>query len=175
MKSVTAKTNTLRRAVATASLRAAQATIERLQSNDLPKKDVLPVARVAGVCAAKRTTDLIPYCHPVPIDSVEISFEVGDDRIDISAAVEAVWKTGVEMEALAAATVAALTIYDMLKPVDTHILIENVKLESKRGGKREFSRRARKGLKAAVIVTSDSTYEGTREDRSGRLVCQRLE
>lgn len=175
MKSVSAKTNTFRRAVASTRVRAAARTIERLQANDLPKKDVLIVARVAGIAAAKKTADIIPYCHPLPIDSVEISFDVGEDRVHISATVEAIWKTGVEMEALTAVTAAALTVYDMLKPVDTDLEIESVKLESKRGGKREFSRRAPKGLKAAVIVTSDSTHDGTREDKSGKLICQRLE
>ena len=114
MKSVTAKTSTLRRAVATARIKTTARTVERLNSNDLPKKDVLPVARVAGTSAAKRTSEIIPYCHPVPIDSIEISFDVQEDCIDVSASVEAIWKTGVEMEALTAVSVAALTIYDML-------------------------------------------------------------
>jgi molybdenum cofactor biosynthesis protein MoaC len=175
MKSVTSKISTLRRARATACVRANPKTIELLRTNDLPKKDVLVVARVAGTTAAKKTPDLIPYCHPLPIGAVEIGFEVHEDRIDIRSMVEAVWKTGVEMEALTAASVAALTIYDMLKPVDKNLTIESVRLDEKRGGKTDYRKRAPKGFKAAVIVTSDSTHQGTREDRSGKLIVERLE
>jgi molybdenum cofactor biosynthesis protein MoaC len=170
MKSVTAKTSTLRRASATARVQSTPETIARMQSNDLPKKDVLVVARVAATSAVKKTSELIPYCHPIPIDSVEVTFRVGDDHVDIYASVEAIWKTGVEMEALAAASTAALTIYDMLKPVDKNIVIESVKLQEKRGGKTSFKDRVPEGFKAAVIVTSDGTHQGTREDKSGRII-----
>jgi molybdenum cofactor biosynthesis protein MoaC len=175
MKSVTAKTSTLRRAVAIGRVKASTAAIERLRSNDLPKKDVLAVARVAGTHCAKKTFEIIPYCHPLPVDLVEIIFETGDNHVDIRATVEAVAKTGVEMEALTAVSTAALTIYDMLKPIDTGIEIQSVKLESKKGGKREFPQRFPKGFQASVLVTSDGTFEGTREDRSGQIIRQRLE
>jgi molybdenum cofactor biosynthesis protein MoaC len=175
MKSVTSKTTTLRRASASARVRAAAETIARMRSNDLPKKDVLIVARVAATSAVKKTSELIPYCHPIPIDSVEVEFEVGEDSVGITAAVEAVWKTGVEMEALTAASTAALTVYDMLKPVDKNIVIESVKLEKKRGGKSTFTDGVPPDFKAAVIVTSDGTFQGTREDRSGKVICERLE
>jgi molybdenum cofactor biosynthesis protein MoaC len=174
MKSVTSKTTTLRRASASARVRTTAETIARLQSNDLPKKDVLIVARVAATSAVKKTSELIPYCHPIPIDSVEVSFEVGSDAVEIAASVEAIWKTGVEMEALTAASTAALTIYDMLKPVDTDIVIESVKLEKKRGGKSSFRDTVPPDFKAAVIVTSDGTFAGTREDKSGRIIRERL-
>ncbi len=150
-------------------------TIKRLQANDVPKKDILIVARVAGVMAAKKTPDLIPYCHPIPIDSVEIEFEVLADRINITASVEAIWKTGVEMEALTAASAAALTIYDMLKPIDKEIEIVSTKLLSKKGGKTDFEQKFPKNFKAAVIVTSDSTSKGTRQDSSGKIIKERLE
>jgi len=104
-----------------------------------------------------------------------VSFETGDDRVDISVTVSAIWKTGVEMEALTAASAAALTIYDMLKPVDTALEISTVRLESKRGGKTDFSDRPPEGFRAAVIVTSDGTAAGKREDRSGVIIRQRLE
>jgi molybdenum cofactor biosynthesis protein MoaC len=175
MKSVTSKISTLRRATAAACVRANSRTIERLLSNDLPKKDVLVVARVAATAAAKRTPDLIPYCHPLPIGAIDVDFDVHEDRVDIRCTVEAVWKTGVEMEALTAASVAALTVYDMLKPVDTEMVIEGVRLEEKRGGKRDFGKRAPKGFTAAVLVTSDSTFQGKREDRSGTIIREHLE
>lgn len=175
MKSVTSKINTLRRAHAVGRVNAAPATIDRMQANDLPKTDVLIVARVAAVAAAKKTPDIIPYCHPLPIDSVVVDFDVHTDHIDIGVTVEAIWKTGVEMEALTAVSAAALTIYDMLKPIDKDIEISNVKLEEKRGGKSDFQRRVPKGFSAAVIVVSDSVTDGTREDRSGRVIREHLE
>jgi len=175
MKSVSTKPSTFRRAVAVGQLRAAEQTIERMKSNDLPKKDVLVVARVAAVGAVKKTPEIIPYCHPLPIDAVDVEFDVAADHIDIRVSVEAVWKTGVEMEALAAVSAAALTIYDMLKPIDTNIVIENIRLDSKKGGKKTYPRRAPADLKAAVVVTSDGTFSGEREDRSGRAIQERLE
>jgi cyclic pyranopterin phosphate synthase len=175
MKSISSKTTTLRRARAVGCVRTAPESIRRLEANDLPKKDVLVVARVAAIAAAKRTSDLIPYCHPLPIDSVDVEFAVSDDRIDIAVTVEATWKTGVEMEALSAVSVAALTIYDMLKPVDTGLVIDAVKLEEKRGGKSDFQRRVPPKFKAAVIVTSDDTHAGRREDKSGRLIVELLQ
>jgi molybdenum cofactor biosynthesis protein MoaC len=174
LKSVTSKTTTLRRASARARVRTKPGTIERMQANDLPKKDVLIVARVAATSAVKKTADLIPYCHPIPIDFVEVTFDVGKDAIEISASVEAIWKTGVEMEALTAATTAALTVYDMLKPVDKEIVIEEVRLEKKKGGKSSFKDKVPPGFKAAVIVTSDGTSAGKREDKSGRIILERL-
>jgi len=146
-----------------------------MRANDLPKKDVLIVARVAATAAVKKTSELIPYCHPIPIDAVTVSFEVGDDHVDVTTTVEAIWKTGVEMEALTAASTAALTIYDMLKPIDQNIVIETVKLDRKRGGKSSFKDRVRDGFKAAVIVTSDGTSAGEREDKSGRVIRERLQ
>lgn len=175
MKNISSKTTTLRRARAVGCVRAAPESIRRLEANDLPKKDVLIVARVAAIAAAKKTWVLIPYCHPLPIDSVDVDFTVGEDRIDIVATVEATWKTGVEMEALSAVSVAALTIYDMLKPIDQDLAVDAVKLEEKRGGKSDFHRRVPPKFTAAVIVTSDDTHAGRREDKSGRLVAGRLQ
>jgi molybdenum cofactor biosynthesis protein MoaC len=175
MKSVTSKPTTLRRASATARVKASADAVARMRANDLPKKDVLVVARVAGVTAAKNTPDLIPYCHPIPVDSVEIDFVLGEATIDITATVEAIWKTGVEMEALTAATAAALTVYDMLKPVDTNLEISSVRLVEKRGGKSDFRERIPEGFVASVIVTSDGTHAGTRKDRSGQVIRERLE
>jgi len=175
MRSVTDKTPTLRRATASGRVMASHEALRRMQDNDLPKKDVLAVARVAAVTAAKNTPDIIPYCHPLPLDSVIADFNVLDDVVEIEVTVEAVCKTGVEMEAITAVTAAALTIYDMLKPVDKNMEIGSIKLESKHGGKSEFTDRPPGNFKAAVIVTSDGTHAGKREDRSGVVIRERLQ
>jgi molybdenum cofactor biosynthesis protein MoaC len=175
MKSITNKISTLRTAVAVSTLLAKPETMERLKANDLPKKDVLVVARTAGVMAAKKTQEWIPYCHPIPIDWVDIEFETLKDRVVVTAAVEAIWKTGVEMEALVAASAAALTLYDMLKPIDKEMEIVSTKLLSKKGGKSDFVEKIPPNFKAAVIVTSDGTAKGARQDQSGKIIKQRLE
>jgi cyclic pyranopterin phosphate synthase len=174
MRRITHKTTTLRRAVARGSVRASRETIARLLENTTSKPDVLVVARVAAMSAVKKTADLIPYCHPVPIDAVDVTFEPHDGTVEITVAVEAVARTGVEMEALTAVSVAALTIYDMLKPDDRAVVIEQIRLETKTGGRSDRSRAVRPGLKAAVVVASDGVSRGEREDRSGALAVERL-
>jgi molybdenum cofactor biosynthesis protein MoaC len=174
MKSVTEKIETLRSAKAVSVVTAGKDTLDRLTRNDLPKKDVLPVARTAGILAAKKTSEIIPYCHPIPLDYIQIEFSLTENRIEIEATVETVGKTGVEMEALTAASVAALTVYDMLKPVDSNLEIVSTKLVEKRGGKSDFREKFSKTFKAAVIVTSDGTYKGSRQDKSGQIIRERL-
>lgn len=175
MKSVTDKIDTLRGAKAQAIVQTKAESIGRIRSNDLPKKDVLAIARAAGVLAAKKTADLIPYCHPIPIDFIEIEFTLESNHILIESSVETVWKTGIEMEALTAASVAALTIYDMLKPVDANVEIVSVKVTEKYGGKSDFKEFVPKNFRAAVIVTSDSTFAGKRKDKSGQIIKECLE
>ena len=174
MRSVLNKIETLRCASAVSTIKASPEAIARLKANDLPKKDVLIVARVAGILAAKKTHELIPYCHPIFIDHAEIEYEVSDDQIAVRSTVRVIAKTGVEMEALTASSVAALTIYDMLKPVDKDMEIVSTKLLEKRGGKSDLIEKVPQDLKAAVIVSSDSTAKGTRSDKSGRLIEERL-
>ena len=118
-----------RRAVARAEVRMAPATAQRLR--ELPKGDALATAQLAGIMAAKRTSELIPLCHPLPLDHVEVSLEVGADSVAIVAAAETTAHTGVEMEALTAATVAALTVYDMAKAIDKEMAIAEVRLLEK--------------------------------------------
>jgi len=174
MRSVTRKIETLRRAIAESRVQAKPETLKRLLANDVPKKDILPIARAAGVMAAKKTPELLPYCHPIAIDSVEIELDVRESFILIHASVEAVAKTGVEMEALTAASVTALTLYDMLKPIDTTLEITGTKLLLKEGGKTSFQEKIPANFKAAVIVTSDSTSRGNRQDKSGKVILERL-
>jgi cyclic pyranopterin phosphate synthase len=129
MVNVGSKPLTRRRARAGAVVRMDPKTARRLR--ELPKGDALASARLAGIMAAKRTSELIPLCHPLPLSGIELSLDVGYDRVEIVAEVETVAQTGVEMEALVAASVAALTIYDMAKGVDRGLVVEEVRLLEK--------------------------------------------
>ena len=129
MVDVGAKPESRRRAVATARVRMAAATAERLR--DLPKGDALATAELAGIMAAKRTSELIPLCHQLTLSVVEVSAEAGDGAVEITARAETVAQTGVEMEALVAASVAALTVYDMAKAIDKEMVVEQVRLVEK--------------------------------------------
>jgi len=136
MVDTSAKPETLREARASGHVRMAPATITLIQDRKLAKGDVLEVARLAGIMAAKRTGELIPLCHPLPITSATVDFAFeGDDLLTIEAVVRVFGRTGVEMEALTAVSVAALTVYDMCKSVDRGITIERIRLEEKSGGR----------------------------------------
>ncbi len=174
MRDISAKYATLRTATARVAIRVAPATLRLLRQGKLPKGDPLPVARVAAIQAAKNTAQIIPYCHPVPVDFVGIEFQVSRNRIEATAQVKAVGKTGVEMEALTAASVAALTLYDMLKPVDDQLEILGVQLLEKTGGKSDFQNVFPTPPRAAVLVMSDSIAAGRKKDLSGRLIVDRL-
>lgn len=131
MVDVGAKPPQLRRAVATGELRCAPATIRLLKKQALPKGDVLACARIGGIMAAKKTAELIPLCHPLALDKVSVDFVVKRDRILITAEARLTGKTGVEMEALTAVSVAALTLYDMMKAVDKAMVIGEVRVSLK--------------------------------------------
>src|ERR1700734_2760170 len=136
MVDVSAKPETERIARASGLVRMQDATFALIKDRGLAKGDVLEVARLAGIMAAKRTGDLIPLCHPLPITSATVDFSfAGDDLLRIEATVRVFGRTGVEMEALTAVSVAALTVYDMCKAVDRGMTIERVRLEEKSGGK----------------------------------------
>lgn len=136
------KAETLRTATASGRVRMAPATLALIRDKAIAKGDVFEVARIAGILAAKRTGDLIPLCHPLPITGVTIDFAFdGDDQVRIEATARVVGRTGVEMEALTAAAVAGLTIYDMCKSVDRNLSIEQVRLEEKTGGRSGTYRR----------------------------------
>jgi cyclic pyranopterin phosphate synthase len=136
MVDVGAKPETHREAVASGLVRMAPATAALIRDRNLSKGDVLETARLAGIMAAKRTGDLIPLCHPLPITSVGVDFSfVADDLLRIEATVRVFGRTGVEMEALTAVSVAALTVYDMCKSVDRVMTVERVRLERKSGGR----------------------------------------
>ena len=135
MVDVSAKEITSREATASGRVLVSPPVIELLRANDLPKGDALAVARVAGIMAAKRTPDLVPLCHPLAISGVTVDLEVLDDAVGITATVRTTDRTGVEMEALTAVSVAALTVVDMVKAVDKAAVITDVRVESKSGGK----------------------------------------
>ena len=135
MVDVSAKTVTQRTAVATGRVLVTPTVIGLLRGEGVPKGDALGVARVAGIMGAKRTPDLVPLCHPLAISGVELDLEVQDDCVVISATVRTADRTGVEMEALTAVSVAALTVVDMVKAVDKAAVITDIRVESKTGGK----------------------------------------
>ena len=143
MVNVGDKPITRRRAKASARVKMKSATLRALKGNALRKGDALAAARLAGIMAAKATPRLIPLCHPLPIDQVEIEFAWGKAEVRISAVVEVSARTGVEMEALTAAAVAALTIYDMAKAVDREMVITDIRLEEKSGGRPGTFRRSK--------------------------------
>ena len=138
------KSITTRTAVASGFVRMAAATVEAIRDHRTPKGDPLEVARLAGIMASKRTAELIPLCHPLPLNHADVQLELRADGIAITATARTDSKTGVEMEALTAATVAALTIYDMCKAVDKSMVITDIRLESKTGGRSGDYRRSDK-------------------------------
>jgi len=135
MIDVGSKPVTLRTARASARLKAATATVARIRSGSLDKGDALAAARLAGIMAAKRTSEIVPLCHPLPLESIDLMIDAAAaDHVRIEATVRATARTGVEMEALVAVTAAALTLYDMAKSIDPGMTVEQVQLEEKTGG-----------------------------------------
>ena len=140
MVDVSGKSVTTRVAIATVRFVSRPDVIARIMAGDLPKGEALATARVAGILAAKRTSDLIPLCHPLPISHVTIDFKAENESINISTLVKTTSQTGVEMEALTAASVAALTIYDMVKAVDRAATITDLRVDTKTGGTNDWQR-----------------------------------
>jgi cyclic pyranopterin phosphate synthase len=149
MVDVTPKEATHRRAVARCKVMMKPETTGLIASNSISKGDVLSVARVAGIQAAKQTPNLIPLCHPLLVGSVFVNFQIGDDCVEVEAQVETIDRTGVEMEAMTACSVAALTVYDMCKSVDRSMLIGELTLWEKTGGRSGTYRRPK-------VATGDS-------------------
>ncbi|OBH14927.1 cyclic pyranopterin monophosphate synthase MoaC [Mycolicibacter terrae] len=135
MVDVSAKAATKRTAVAAGVLRTTAQVVQLISAGGLPKGDALATARVAGIMAAKRTSDLVPLCHQLALTGVDVDFTIGDSHIDITASVRTTDRTGVEMEALTAVSVAALTLYDMIKAVDRAAVIDSIRVLSKDGGR----------------------------------------
>ncbi|TGK79144.1 bifunctional molybdenum cofactor biosynthesis protein MoaC/MoaB [Leptospira noumeaensis] len=177
MNDITGKRTTLRYAEAEGFVYCNAETIKRVKSNNLPKGDLFGVAKAAALLGSKKTSELIPHCHPVPIDSFSIQFEILEDKnaIRIQTNAKSIGKTGIEMEALTGVTVAALVIYDLLKPIDKEIEITSVRLLDKKGGKTDAQiSKFAKGSNAKILVCSDSCFAGKKEDGSGKAIAELL-
>jgi molybdenum cofactor biosynthesis protein MoaC len=176
MIDITHKPTTLREATATALVTVGDAaTIAALKEKRVPKGDVLESARVAALFGVKRTHELIPDCHPLPIEHAECTFAVGEMEVVVTMQVRTIYRTGVEVEAMHGASVAALTIYDMLKPIDKGVAIGGIRLLEKKGGKSDWKDRFDLPVRAAVLVISDGVASGKKEDKAGVAIAQRLQ
>ncbi|WP_289030407.1 bifunctional molybdenum cofactor biosynthesis protein MoaC/MoaB [uncultured Algoriphagus sp.] len=176
MVDITPKSSTLRKAIAQAIVKVSKSeTIQAIKQRTVPKGDVLECARVAGLFAAKRTADMIPDCHPLPVEFTSVSYAIEEMEVKVLVEIHTIYKTGVEVEAMHAASVVALTMYDMLKPIDKEVSIEQIKLVEKKGGKSDRTPSSERTISARVVVCSDSISQGKGEDRAGEAIRERLE
>ncbi|HYG38897.1 MAG TPA: bifunctional molybdenum cofactor biosynthesis protein MoaC/MoaB [Cytophagales bacterium] len=190
MRDISGKQITLRTAKAIGVVLCSPETVEMIKKDELPKGNLFDVARAAGFLAAKNTSNLIPHCHPVGIDGMKIEFEfininkhkdvLGKDLLEKSGVVihseaKSIGRTGIEIEVLTGLSVSALVVYDLLKPVDKNLEITSVKLLEKKGGKSDRQKFFNTSPTCAILVCSDSTAEGKREDSSGILIREMLE
>jgi molybdenum cofactor biosynthesis protein MoaC len=175
MVEVTFKSSTLRVAEAQAVVVVSkQETIDAIKNDDVPKGNVFAMSKAAGLLGVKKTPELLPDCHPMPIEFTGIEYSIDGLKITIKVTVKTIYKTGVEVEAMHGASVVALNMYDMLKPIDKGIEIQTIKLLKKKGGKSDFKDKYRKDIKAVVVVCSDTISAGQKEDKAGKTIIDKL-
>ncbi len=171
---VSNKFETIRTAKAEGKIYLSPESVEMIREGKVPKGDVLLASQMAGMYGVKKTPEILPFCHNIMIDHVVVDTKLEDDGVYVTAEVKNVGRTGVEMEALTAVSAALLNVYDMLKAFDKNMVIGDIKLVSKRGGKSDYAEDL-SGLKCAVITLSDSCYKGEAEDRSGKTAIDIIE
>ncbi|EDP73854.1 molybdenum cofactor biosynthesis protein, partial [Hydrogenivirga sp. 128-5-R1-1] len=171
---VSMKFETIRKAKAEGKIYLSSESVQMIKEGKVPKGDVLSASQMAGMFGAKRTADILPFCHNIMIDHVVVETRLEEDGVYATAEVKCVGRTGVEMEALTAVSAALLNVYDMLKAFDKNMKIGDIKLVSKSGGKSDYEEDL-SGLECAVITLSDSCFEGKAEDKSGKTAIDIIE
>lgn len=175
MVDILSKITTHRKAIAQAIVNvSSKNTIDAIVNKLVPKGDVFEMSKTAGLFAVKKTSDVIPDCHPLPIEYTKVTHEINGLQITINVEVHTIYKTGVEVEAMYGASVVAMTMYDMLKPIDKGITVEQIKLLEKAGGKSDYRKDSEMGISAAVIVVSDSISSGKKTDAAGQFILNSL-
>ncbi len=176
MVDITHKKTTLRIATAQATVKVSKPeTITALENDTVPKGNVFAMSKAAGLLGVKKTPELLPDCHPIPIEYTDVRYAINGLEITIDFTVKTIYKTGVEVEAMHGASIVALNMYDMLKPIDKGVEIHHIKLLEKRGGKSDFTKDTGAKIKAAVVVCSDTIAAGKKEDKAGKTIIAQLE
>ncbi|ACN99589.1 bifunctional molybdenum cofactor biosynthesis protein MoaC/MoaB [Sulfurihydrogenibium azorense] len=174
MADVSMKFETIREAQAEGKIYLSKETIEMIKNKQIPKGDVITASQMAGLLGAKKTPEVLPFCHPILIDQAFVEVQLQEDGIYVKSFVRCIGRTGVEMEALTAVSAALLNVYDMCKAFDKNMVISDIKLVSKKGGKSDYEEDL-SGLKCAVITLSDSCYRKEAEDKSGKVAIDIIE
>ncbi|MDB2388975.1 bifunctional molybdenum cofactor biosynthesis protein MoaC/MoaB [Flavobacteriaceae bacterium] len=176
MVDITHKKSTLRVATAQATVKVGKAeTIMAIENDTVPKGNVFAMSKAAGLLGVKKTPELLPDCHPIPIEFTEINYSIDGLNIIIDVTVKTIYKTGVEVEAMHGASIVALNMYDMLKPIDKGVEIHHIKLIQKRGGKSDYNKDLEQSINAVVIVCSDTIAAGKKQDAAGKTIINKLE